>query len=165
MDEVFEALTLIQTGKASIYPIVLLDAPGGTYWKFWKQFVDEHLGRLGMISENDYHLFRVTDNVEEAVQEVVHFYRNFHSYRYVGDKIVLRLNTALADDELSAIQEDFSDLVKEGRIDQGMALEEEDDEEGLSELTRLVFHHRRRDFGRLRQLIDAVNSSRLVGKR
>ena len=165
MDEVFEALTLIQTGKASIYPIVLLDAPGGTYWKFWKQFVDEHLGRLGMISENDHHLFRVTDNVEEAVQEVVQFYRNFHSYRYVGDKLVLRLNTALADDELSVIQEDFSDLVKEGRIDQGTALEEENDEEGLSELTRLVFHHRRRDFGRLRQLIDAVNSSKLGGKR
>ena len=118
-----------------------------------------------MISENDHHLFRVTDNVEEAVQEVVQFYRNFHSYRYVGDKLVLRLNTALANDELSVIQEDFSDLVKEGRIDQGTALEEENDEEGLSELTRLVFHHRRRDFGRLRQLIDAVNSSKLVGKR
>ena len=164
MDEVFEALTLIQTGKASIYPIVLLDAPGGTYWKFWKQFVDEHLGRLGMISENDHHLFRVTDNVEEAVQEVVQFYRNFHSYRYVGNKLVLRLNTALAEDELSALQEDFSDLVKEGRIIQGAALEGEEDEEGLSDLTRLVFHHRRRDFGRLRQLIDAVNTSRMVEK-
>ena len=164
MDEVFEALTLIQTGKASIYPIVLLDAPGGTYWKFWKQFVDEHLGRLGMISENDHHLFRVTDNVEEAVQEVVQFYRNFHSYRYVGNKLVLRVNTALAEDELSALQEDFSDLVKEGRIIQGAALEEEEDEEGLSDLTRLVFHHRRRDFGRLRQLIDAVNTSRMVEK-
>ena len=71
MDEIFEALTLIQTGKASIYPIVLLDAKGGTYWKFWKQFVDEHLARLGMISENDFHLFRVTDDVEEAVEEIV----------------------------------------------------------------------------------------------
>ena len=117
-----------------------------------------------MISENDHHLFRVTDNVEEAVQEVVQFYRNFHSYRYVGNKLVLRVNTALAEDELSALQEDFSDLVKEGRIIQGAALEEEEDEEGLSDLTRLVFHHRRRDFGRLRQLIDAVNTSRMVEK-
>ena len=111
MDEVFEALTLIQTGKASIYPIVLLDAPGGTYWKFWKQFVDEHLARLGMISENDHYLFRVTDNVEEAVAEVVQFYRNFPSYRYVGEKIVLRLNAPLSDGSLTALEADFSDLV------------------------------------------------------
>ena len=164
MDEVFEALTLIQTGKASIYPIVLLDAPGGTYWKFWKQFVDEHLGRLGMISENDHHLFRVTDDVEEAVQEVVQFYRNFHSYRYVGDKIVLRLNASLSDGALLEIQKNFTDLVKEGQILQRNALEEEGDEADLLSLTRLVFHHRRRDFGRLRQLIDAVNSSKIVGE-
>jgi len=164
MDEVFEALTLIQTGKASIYPIVLLDAPGGTYWKFWKQFVDEHLGRLGMISENDHHLFRVTDDVEEAVQEVVQFYRNFHSYRYVGDKIVLRLNAPLSDGALLEIQKNFTDLVKEGQILQRNALEEEGDEADLLSLTRLVFHHRRRDFGRLRQLIDAVNSSKIVGE-
>ncbi|NIP93585.1 MAG: LOG family protein, partial [Akkermansiaceae bacterium] len=81
MDEVFEALTLIQTGKASIYPVVLLDAEGGKYWKFWKQFIDEHLARLGMISEADFALFTVTDQVEEAVEEVVGFYRIFHSYR------------------------------------------------------------------------------------
>lgn len=164
MDEIFEALTLIQTGKASIYPIVLLDAPGGTYWKFWKQFVDEHLARLGMISENDHYLFRVTDNVEEAVAEVVQFYRNFHSYRYVGEKIVLRLNAPLSDGSLTALEADFSDLVKEGRMTQQEALDEEGDEEELSGLTRLVFHHRRRDFGRLRQLIDAVNSSQAVGE-
>ena len=162
MDEVFEALTLIQTGKASIYPIVLLDGEGGTYWKFWKQFVNEHLARLGMISENDFDLFLVTDKVEEAVEEIVGFYRVFHSYRYVGDKIVLRLNTALTEDSLASVEERFSDLMKAGRMTQQQALPEEDDEAELSELVRLVFRHRRRDFGRLRQLIDAVNASEVV---
>ena len=165
MDEIFEALTLIQTGKASIYPIVLLDGKGGTYWKFWKQFVDEHLARLGMISENDFHLFRVTDDVEEAVEEIVGFYRIFHSYRYVGDKIVLRLNAPLTEDSLAMIEEEFADVVKAGRMIQQKALEEEDDEEELSELVRLVFRHRRRDFGRLRQLIDAVNTSEVAAQK
>ncbi|MED5419048.1 MAG: LOG family protein, partial [Verrucomicrobiota bacterium] len=165
MDEIFEALTLIQTGKASIYPIVLLDGKGGTYWKFWKQFVDEHLARLGMISENDFHLFRVTDDVEEAVEEIVGFYRIFHSYRYVGDKIVLRLNAPLTEDSLAMIEEEFADVVQAGRMIQQKALEEEDDEEELSELVRLVFRHRRRDFGRLRQLIDAVNTSEVAAQK
>ncbi|MAT47746.1 MAG: TIGR00730 family Rossman fold protein [Verrucomicrobiaceae bacterium] len=162
MDEIFEALTLIQTGKASIYPIVLLDAKGGTYWKFWKQFVDEHLARLGMISESDFHLFRVTDDVEEAVEEILGFYRVFHSYRYVGDKIVLRLNAPLTDNALAAVEEEFSDILKAGRMIQGEALEEEADEKELSGLVRLVFRHRRRDFGRLRQLIDAVNAAEVI---
>ena len=162
MDEIFEALTLIQTGKASIYPIVLLDAKGGTYWKFWKQFVDEHLARLGMISESDFHLFRVTDDVEEAVEEILRFYRVFHSYRYVGDKIVLRLNAPLTDNALAAVEEEFSDILKAGRMIQGEALEEEADEKELSGLVRLVFRHRRRDFGRLRQLIDAVNAAEVI---
>ncbi|MEC9055521.1 MAG: TIGR00730 family Rossman fold protein [Verrucomicrobiota bacterium] len=165
MDEIFEALTLIQTGKASIYPIVLLDAKGGTYWKFWKQFVDEHLARLGMISDNDFHLFRVTDDVEEAVEEILRFYRVFHSYRYVGDKIVLRLNAALTDEALAAVEEEFSDILKAGRMIQREALEEEADEEELSGLVRLVFRHRRRDFGRLRQLIDAVNDGEVIAEK
>ncbi len=163
MDEVFEALTLVQTGKASIYPVVLLDAEGGKYWKFWKQFIDEHLARLGMISENDYSLFKVTDDVEEAVEEVVGFYRVFHSYRYIGDKIIIRLNAALTEESLEDLNSKFAGIVKAGTIVQQDALEEEqEDEPELLSLPRLVFRHRRRDFGRLRQLIDAVNTSGLA---
>ncbi|MEE3178078.1 MAG: cytochrome D ubiquinol oxidase subunit II, partial [Verrucomicrobiota bacterium] len=88
----------------------------------------------------------------------------FHSYRYVGDKIVLRLNAVLAEDSLATIEEEFSDLVKAGRMIQQNALEE-DDEEELSGLARLVFRHRRRDFGRLRQLIDAVNASEIAAEK
>ncbi len=162
MDEVFEALTLIQTGKASIYPVVLLDAAGGKYWKFWKQFIDEHLGRLGMISESDFALFKVTDDLEEAIEEVVGFYRIFHSYRYVGDKIIIRLNSQLTEEAVTKLNEDFADIVKAGAMKQQEALEEEDDEPELSSLSRLIFRHRRRDFGRLRQLINAVNGAEVT---
>jgi uncharacterized protein (TIGR00730 family) len=165
MDEVFEALTLIQTGKASIYPIVCVDAKGGTYWKFWDQFVREHLGRLGLISESDFALFKVTDDIEEAITEITNFYKVFHSYRYVGDKIVVRISGKLTDDALATLNTEFADIVKSGKITQGDALEEESNEPGLESLGRLVFRHRRRDFGRLREFIDAVNASSLIGKR
>lgn len=161
MDEVFEALTLIQTGKASIYPIVLVDAQGGKYWKFWKQFIDEHLMRLGMISETDFALFKVTDDVEEAVAEVVNFYRVFHSYRYIGDKIVIRVSGELTGKAVESLNAEFRDIVKSGAIEARSALEEEEDEPQLKGLSRLVFRHRRRNFGRLRQLIDAVNAAEL----
>lgn len=162
MDEVFEALTLIQTGKASLYPIVLLDAEGGKYWKFWNQFIVEHLARLGMISENDFALFMVTDQLEEAVEEVVGFYRVFHSYRYVGDQIVIRMNGTIADETVASLNEEFGEIVKSGEIVQRGPLEEEADEPALSCLSRLVFRHRRRDFGRLRMLINALNRAELV---
>lgn len=157
MDEVFEALTLIQTGKATVYPVVLLDAPGGTYWKFWNQFIEEHLQRLKLISDHDFALFKVTDDVEEAVAEIVGFYRNYHSYRYVGDKIVIRMKSKLSDERVAKLQEDFADIIKSGEMEQSGPLKEEDDEPQLDELPRLVFRHRRGSFGKLRLLIDAIN--------
>lgn len=158
MDEIFEALTLIQTGKASIYPIVLLDAPDGTYWKFWEQFLNEHLLRLGLISATDFHLFKVMDSVDDAIEEIVKFYRNFHSYRYVGDQLVIRLLKPLKDDDLEALNQEFSDIVKSGTIKQRKCLDAEKNEPELLELPRLVFRHCRKDFGRLRLLIDHINN-------
>jgi uncharacterized protein (TIGR00730 family) len=157
MDEVFEALTLIQTGKAQIHPIVLIDAKGGRYWKFWEQFIRDHLFRLSLISESDFALFKVTDDLDEAVEEITRFYRNFHSYRYVGDKLVMRLAHPLAAEEVQALNERFGDLLKSGRMVQRGPLEEEGDEPEMAGLSRLVFRHQRRDFGRVRQLIDAIN--------
>lgn len=159
MDEVFEALTLIQTGKATMYPIVCLDAPGGTYWKSWKQFVEEHLYRLGMISESDFSLFIVTDDIEVAIKEITDFYLNFHSYRYVGDRLVIRLQTGLSAAALLNLNENFADIVKAGKIKQMKALEEEKGDEDLIDLPRIVFRHRRRDFGRLREFINALNQA------
>ena len=156
MDEIFEALTLIQTGKATVYPIVLLDAPGGKYWKFWNQFITEHLQRLKVISDHDFALFKVTDDVEVAVAEITGFYRNYHSYRYVGDKIVIRLKKELSAEVVAQLERDFADIVRSGKMELGGPLPEEDDA-ALAELPRLIFRHRRGSFGKLRMLIDAIN--------
>lgn len=162
MDEIFEALTLIQTGKASIYPLVLLDAKGGTYWKFWNQFIEEHLMRLNLISETDFALFKVTDDIEVAVKEIVDFYKNFHSYRYVGDKLVIRLQEKIEGAAFARLVDQFTDIIKSGSMEQRGALHEERNEVALWELPRIVLRHRRRDFGRLRQFIDAINQCETV---
>ncbi len=157
MDEVFEALTLIQTGKAVVYPIVLLDAPGGTYWKTWNQFITEHLQRLKLISDHDFALYKVTDDVEEAVAEITGFYRNYHSYRYVGDKIVIRMKKELSEATIKELEREYADIIKSGEMTQRGPLDTEKDEPALAELPRLVFRHRRGSFGKLRLLIDAIN--------
>lgn len=157
MDEVFEALTLIQTGKATVYPVVLVDAPGGTYWKVWKSFLKESLLENGLISATDFELFTVTDDIQVALDEITHFYKNFNSYRYVGDKLVIRMQHKLSEDSLAKLNMDFADIVKSGEIVQSKALKEERNQPELSAMPRIVLRHRRRDFGRLRMLINAVN--------
>lgn len=157
MDEVFEALTLIQTGKLTVYPIVLLDAPGGTYWRFWNQFIEEHLQRLNLISDYDFALYKVTDDVEEAVAEITNFYRNFHSYRYVGDKIVIRLKSKLSPEVVTSLEKEFATLVTSGNMEIRGPLPEEEDVPELAELPRLVFRYRQGSYGILRLLIDAIN--------
>lgn len=161
MDEVFEALTLIQTGKAKLYPIVCLDSPGGTYWKAWNQFVTDHLYRLGLISKTDFSLFKVTDDIEVAIKEITDYYRNFHSYRYVGDRLVIRLQNKLTEVAVAKLGEEFADIVKAGQIRQTEALEEEASEVELADLPRIVLRHRRRDFGRLREFINALNEAEI----
>lgn len=157
MDEGFEVLTLIQTGKTAILPIVMVDAPGGDYWKTFEKFLRDHLLGRKLIGEDDFSLFKVTDDVEAAVHEVKHFYRVFHSYRYVKDRIVFRLQRPLSAVQVTKLNDDFADLVKAGRIEQNGALPEECDEENIFHLPRLVFTTHRRNFGRIREFINAIN--------
>lgn len=161
MDEGFEVLTLIQTGKGQILPIVLVDAPGGTYWKTFAVFLRDHLLRRKLISEDDFSLFFVTDDVQEAVDHILKFYRVFHSYRYVRDKISIRLRGRLRTEELYLLNKQFKDLILEGSIEQTCALEAEMMEKELADLPRLIFKPRRGNYGRLRELIDAINEAEL----
>jgi uncharacterized protein (TIGR00730 family) len=156
-DEAYECLTLVQTGKTKPMPIVFVDAPRGTYWKTWKRYVEEHLLRRGLISEEDMALFRVTTSVEEAVEEITGFYRVYHSVRNVGSQLVMRLTRPLSGPEVAVLAREFKDILVSGGIVQRGALEEEDDEPELASLPRLVMHFNRSGFGRLRQLIDRVN--------
>lgn len=157
MDEIFEVLTLMQTGKATIYPITLIDAPGGTYWKTWLQFVREHLFRLGLISEEDFNLFIITDDVDEAVDEVVGFYKNFHSYRYVGKECVIRVQNEVTEKMLIIIEHEFSDLLVSGEFEKTEPLSQEKDEPDLKDLHRFKFKNVPGKAGRFRKLIDKVN--------
>ena len=156
-DEGFEALTLIQTGRSEILPVVFVDAPGGRYWGEWADWVRAHLGGADLISADDLALFRVTDDVDEAVRETVDFYRNYHSSRFVGDTLVLRLRVAPGPDELEALNREFADLFVSGRLEVGSPLPEEEGE--VPEYARLTLRFDRRRAGRLRLLIDRLNAA------
>jgi hypothetical protein len=156
-DEGYEALTLVQTGKAPPLPIVFVDAPRGTYWKSWERYVHDHLLRRQLISTEDLSLFKVTSNVKEAVDELTGFYRVYHSSRYVGHHLVIRLNHELPASLVRDLGVEFADVTS-GPIEQRDALEEERfGEPELNPLPRLVFGFQRMRFGRLRQLIDRIN--------
>jgi uncharacterized protein (TIGR00730 family) len=155
-DEGFETLTLIQTGRSEIVPVVFVDAPGGHYWREWEHYVDTQLRARGLIGEEDRWLFRVTDDVDDAVREIVDFYRNYHSSRFVRDLLVMRLRVPPDRDALELLNRDFPDLLVGGRIDLREALPEEDGE--VADLPRLVLRFDRRRVGRLRRLIDRVNA-------
>ncbi|HZW35593.1 MAG: TIGR00730 family Rossman fold protein [Deltaproteobacteria bacterium] len=157
LDESFEVLTLLQTGKSRLFPIVLVDEPGGDYWRLWKEFVERHLLGRGWISREDLALFRVTDNAAEAAEEILGFYRVYHSMRYVGKDLVFRLRLPLADAALSHVQAEFGGILDSGRFRQGGVLPEEADEPELADLPRLVFRFNRKSFGRLRMLVDFIN--------
>lgn len=157
MDEGFEALTLMQTGKALIIPIVLLDRPDGHYWETWMNFLTEHLLRQGLISEVDFNFIKIAHDVEEAVDEILLFYRNYHSSRWVGSQLVYRILNALTEKALADLNKRFADLLREGRIVQRGPLPQERNQPELEHLPRLVFTPHRHEFGRYRQLINAIN--------
>ena len=159
IDEALEVLTLLQTGKHDMVPVIFLDAPGGTYWKALHEFIRNQLLQGAMISEEDLHLYKVTDSCDETVEEILCFYRRYHSMRYAREELVLRLNKALSDEQLDAISAQFSGILTTGTFRQSSALRAERDEPELDDKPRLIFQFNRRDLGRLRQLIDVLNSS------
>jgi len=161
-DEAFETLTLLQTGKTRPVPLVFLDQPRGTYWTTWRRYVEDHMLRRGMIDRTDFALFRVTDSIEEAVNEILRFYQVYHSSRYVRELLVIRLQRPLPEDFVRSLHREFADIVVRGRIEQRSALPVEKDEPEIASLPRLVFEFDRLHFGRLRELIDAINAAPAV---
>lgn len=157
MDEGFEVLTLQQTGKSPPMPIVFVDEPGGSYWAEWREYNFRHLLGRGLISPEDLNLFTITDRPEVAVKEITTFYRNYHSSRYVHGRLVFRLNRPMPETLLETINEEFADLVSQGKIEQGAALAEERNDHDVLHLPRLLFWFNRKNSGRLRQLIDRIN--------
>jgi uncharacterized protein (TIGR00730 family) len=156
-DECFELLTLLQTGKAEPAPVVLVETPGGAYWEGWQRFLRDQAITPGWVSPEDEALFRVTQSVEEATAEVCGFYRNYHSCRWVGDLLVLRMQTAPSKAELADLNRRFGDIVLSGRIRFTAPLPPERAGADHLELPRLALRFDKFSFARLRELIDALN--------
>jgi uncharacterized protein (TIGR00730 family) len=158
MDESFELLTLMQTGKHPICPVVLLDAPGETYWPRWYEFVREELLDNGLVSPADLDLVLITDSVETAVEEICGFYRRYHSMRSVGGRLVLRMHEPISDGRLAVLDAEFADIRTGGSIERVAASGSEiADGDGL-DLHRIAFAFDRAGYARLRHLIDAINA-------
>ena len=156
LDEAFELLTLIQTGKSDLHPIVMLDVPGGTYWKSFDRYLREELLANGYISDSDLELFTYTDDIQQAVDEIERFYRVYHSQRYVNDRLTLRLNVMPPDDQLKAISEEFADILQ-GPIEPAEPSAGEIRDDDVVELPRIALNFDRIHAGRLRMLVNRLN--------
>jgi uncharacterized protein (TIGR00730 family) len=157
LDEAFELLTLLQTGKAEPAPVVLLDVPGGDYWPSWRSFVVDQVGGRRLISPDDHRLYRITDSVTEAAAELVGFYRNYHSLRWVGETLVIRVQVPPTEAEAAQLAEDFADVVRGPIQVLASSLPAERNRDDFPELPRLALRFDRMSYARLRDLIDAIN--------
>jgi uncharacterized protein (TIGR00730 family) len=160
LDEAFELLTLLQTGKAAPAPVVLLDIPGGNYWTEWDQFVERAVATSGFISTEDRSLFTITDDIGAATDELTGFYRNYQSSRWVGDLLVLRMLVAPSASELADLNQRFADVLSGGVIRHTKPLPPERAGNDHLDQPRLALRFDKFHYGRLRQLIDALNRCR-----
>jgi uncharacterized protein (TIGR00730 family) len=158
LDEGYEALTLMQTGKSQLMPLLLVDRPGGSYWRMWDKYVRDHLLAQELISPDDLNLYQITDDTDEAVKVITRFYRNFHSSRFVKDLFVIRLKHTPTDTAIQAINEDFADIIAGQPVKAMEPTPEEIEDDDEVDLPRLGFGFNRKDYGRLRQLIDVLNA-------
>jgi len=157
LDEGFESLTLVQTGKSDPRPIVFVESAGRRFWRPLLRFIGQDLTNEGMISPSDSSIYRVARSAQEVADIILKFYSVYHSLRYVKELLVMRLNRPLPERVVTQLGREFRDIVSEGTIEQGKALPDEVDEPELTHLSRLLFRFNRRDYGRLIQLIDRIN--------
>jgi uncharacterized protein (TIGR00730 family) len=162
LDETFELLTLTQTGKGLPVPIVFLDVPGGTYWSAARDFIEEQLVSRALVTPDDLSLFLVTDDVDRARDEIVRFYANYDSMRYVGDDLVIRLRHPPTTVELDELNDRFGHLAEHGAIEPTSPLADEVADDDRLELPRIKLQFDKRRHGMLRTLIDALNHLRVA---
>ena len=159
LDEAMETLTLLQTGKHDLVPLVLIDEPDGTYWTRWIQFMKEALLAEGYVSSSDFYFIERVTSVDDAVACITRFYRRFHSQRYVDKKLVIRLSSPLREQALVEIRELFGEILEpNGDMYLSGPLPAEEDEPEYAGLPRLVIDFNRQNFGKLRSLIDVINN-------
>lgn len=157
MDEIFELLTLMQTGKSYLVPVVLVDEPGGDYWQRWSRFIDDELLIDRYISPSDKSLVHIARDVDDAVEVISRFYRTYHSMRWVGNRLIVRLNRELSGDEIAQLNRDFGDILDDGEIGPSPTTDPEREDDDHVELPRLALRFNRSSYARLREMIDALN--------
>lgn len=157
LDEGFEALTLVQTGKSPLRPIVMIEHPKYPYWKPFLGLIKRYMLKRKMISPSDMNLFHLAKTPEEARDVILKFYRNYHSQRYVRDHLVIRMKKQISKNDLAKLNREFKDILLEGKIETSSALPEEVNEEDISSLPRLVLKFDRKNLGRLKMMIDRLN--------
>lgn len=158
LDETMETLTLMQTGKSDLHPVVLMEAPGTGYWQKWLRFTAAALAPRGMINPGDLDLLRYTTSIPKAAEEITRFYANYHSQRYVDGRLVLRLLHPPTEGQVAELNDFFPDILVTGRIEAIAATPAEAEEGDYPDLPRLRLHFDRRNLGRLRALIDHLNA-------
>ena len=159
-DEGFENLTLVQTGKAEPRPIVCIDPPQSRYWAEWRRFTERALLRQGMIDPEDLDLITFTHDIYEAIEKIIGFYRNYHSLRFVGEQLVIRMQRPLPREKVARLNREFRNIIRNGKIEFiPRPLQEEENEPETSRLARLSFEFNRHDFSRLRKMIDVINEA------
>jgi len=161
-DEGCEILTLMQTGKMPIVPVIMLDRQNGHYWETWRRFIVNDLLEQGLVSPTDFHLFHITHDADDAVNVITRFYKNFHSYRWVREKMVIRIQNRLSMEAIEDLNARFGALLASDRIVQTTPLPEERDEQLVSHLPRIVLTPFKTDFGSIRLLIDAINNATTI---
>jgi uncharacterized protein (TIGR00730 family) len=158
-DEGFETLTLVQTGKSEPRPIVMIDPPGSNYWRDWDRYVRSALLDRGLISPKDLNLYTIVQSSEEAIDHIVHFYRNFHSIRYIDGRLIIRVKVEPSKFLVHSLNERFPDVLHSGKIERCRIHPHEADEPDVAHLHRLRLHFDQRNLGRLRQMIDLLNDA------
>ena len=158
-DELLESITLVQTGKSQLVPIILMDLPDSTYWSRWREFLRENVMSRGYIVEKEMTFFKIFTDADAAVNEITKYYRNYHSYRFVKRDLVIRLNHAPSPELIDRLNRDFADIVTDGKVRETDPLSEEADDSDTLHLRRLLVRFNREDFARLRQMIDVINAA------
>ena len=160
LDEGFENITLVQTGKSKPRPIILIEPPGSQYWNHWFDFVTRVLVESGFISQNDMGLFIRVNTVEKAIDEILQFYKVYHSIRYIGNKTVVRLKSLLSSENIEVLNRKYADILRSGKIELTDSLPAEQKGGEFLDLPRLVMDFNRCDYGKFYEMLRLLNTMR-----
>ncbi len=157
LDETFELLTLAQTAKSVPVPIVFLEVPGQPFWTPLLKAMEPLLLGHGLISSSDTSLYTITDNIDDAVNEITRFYANYDSIRFVDDVLYIRIQRVIPDEQFIEIARTYSSLSVDGIIQQTIATPDEVKDNDMPDLPRVSLKYAAKGFADLRGLIDALN--------